>query len=450
MSLEKFQDVLEYIPKEELITNPRNPRKHPENQIKAIRHSIKKYGIYRPVLIDDKNIILAGHGLVEAAMPGTLMPCIRFTNLSQEEKDALMISDNASAEMGETNEEVIKALLDSSQGLIDILGEIGIELKGIDVLSLEKELKLNPKNLADRFLIPPFSIFRGDKSDWIECKKALNYMIGDSGVRGGQKVYKTSDILGQLHKNAKNVSILDANLARILFNLFCPRGGRIIDPFAGSVQGGFIAGLYGFKYLGNELRQEQVDANNSLLKRQDLLSDDVKYIQGDGTEFYSPVKADMIFSCPPYFDLEKYSNSEQDISNMSFDGFMAAIKQSFANAYSYLNDDSFCCVVLGDIRDKKTGFYRSLIHKFVVAMEEIGFNLYNEAVLCDPTSTAALRAGKAFASNRKFIKVHQNIFIFFKGNPKNINQKFGNPTVIDTVLENYQINESEEEQENVE
>lgn len=143
MSLEFFKDRIEYIIAEDLIPNPQNPRKHSAEQIHALGQSIKKHGIYRPVLIDEDNIILAGHGLVLAASKKDTLPCVRFDNLSEDEKTALMIADNAIADMGETDSDLLKALLNSNPDILGNLDNLGINFDTIseDIINNSKEIE---------------------------------------------------------------------------------------------------------------------------------------------------------------------------------------------------------------------------------------------------------------------------------------------------------------------
>lgn len=61
----------------------------------------------------------------------------------------------------------------------------------------------------------------------------------------------------------------------------------------------------------------------------------------------------MFFSCPPYYDLEVYSDDARDASNQgTYEEFLSILDTSFGKAVKALKDDSFAVVVVGDIRDK--------------------------------------------------------------------------------------------------
>jgi len=85
-----------YRPIEKLKPYERNPRKHPQSQIKELEASIKKFGFCVPILIDSKNRMITGHGRVIAAknLGHVEVPCVIATHLSENERDMFVIADN--------------------------------------------------------------------------------------------------------------------------------------------------------------------------------------------------------------------------------------------------------------------------------------------------------------------------------------------------------------------
>jgi hypothetical protein len=122
---------------------------------------------------------------------------------------------------------------------------------------------------------------------------------------------------------------------------------------------------------------------------------------------------DLIFSCPPYADLEVYSDLEGDISNKNYDEFIRLYSEIISKSIKRLKKDSYAIFIVGDVRDKK-GFYRDFVSHTKKAFIEAGAGLYNEAVLLQPLGTAMLRATKIFEAGKKLIKVHENVLIFKK------------------------------------
>lgn len=223
--------------------------------------------------------------------------------------------------------------------------------------------------------------------------------------------------------NVQKQSIFDPVLCELMYKWFAPKNGSIIDPFAGGSVRGLVAESTGHKYTGVDLRQEQVDANNEQAEATDLWGPE--WICGDSVNIKELVgnrKYDMIFSCPPYADLEVYSDDPRDISTMEYDDFLNAYRTIIAHTLELLKNDRFAVFVVGDVRDKK-GFYRDFISDTKRAFIDAGALLYNEIIKVDPYASAGIRAASSMA-NRKVVKVHQNVLVFYKGNPNNIKSNF--------------------------
>lgn len=127
--------------------------------------------------------------------------------------------------------------------------------------------------------------------------------------------------------------------------------------------------------------------------------------------------ADFVFTCPPYHNLEKYSNHPLDLSNMNYSDFSEAYKEIIDISCRKLKDNRFAVFVVGDIRDSK-GAYRDFLGLTKEAFFNNGLCLYNESILLNQYGTAAMRAGKQFEAKRKTVKVHQNVLVFYKGDLK--------------------------------
>jgi len=109
---------------------------------------------------------------------------------------------------------------------------------------------------------------------------------------------------------------------------------------------------------------------------------------------------------------------------MSYEDFIKAYRSIIAKCVAMLKDNRFACFVVGDIRDKQ-GYYRNFVSDTISAFEDAGMRLYNEAILVTAVGSLPIRVGRAFQSNRKLGKTHQNVLIFYKGNPKNIKDIYG-------------------------
>jgi len=87
---------------DQLIPNPGNPKQHDSDQVDRIAESITAFGFNVPVLVDDDQRIVAGHGRVLAARQLGLeeVPTIALSHLDEHQKKAFMLADNRLAELG--------------------------------------------------------------------------------------------------------------------------------------------------------------------------------------------------------------------------------------------------------------------------------------------------------------------------------------------------------------
>ena len=135
-------------------------------------------------------------------------------------------------------------------------------------------------------------------------------------------------------------------------------------------------------------------------------------------------EADFVFSCPPYADLEVYSEDPADLSTLGYAEFRTAYAAIIAASCRLLKPDRFACFVVGDVRDR-AGFYYGFPWHTVQAFADAGLRLYNEAVLVTAAGSLLLRAGKQFTAARKLGKTHQNVLVFCKGDPRRATEAIG-------------------------
>lgn len=129
--------IIEEIAVGDLKASPRNARTHDERQIAQIRHSIQTFGFTNPALIDEMNVIIAGHGRLEAAKRQGLatVPTIRLSHLTEAQKRALMLADNKIALNAGWNIEILASELTDLSAMPEIdIGVIGFEVPEIDLV----------------------------------------------------------------------------------------------------------------------------------------------------------------------------------------------------------------------------------------------------------------------------------------------------------------------------
>lgn len=253
--------------------------------------------------------------------------------------------------------------------------------------AMQKQTK-DVGGLARRYVVSPFSVLDGRSGPWQDRKRQwLACGIGGEVQASGRKKDLTFSTSAWLAKTGAtgpigDTSVFDPVLTECLIEWFCPQAGQILDPFAGGPVRGYVASRLHRHYVGVELRQEQVDANQHCWTTIGKETPPPNWIQGDSKAVLPSLdlQADMILTCPPYGDLEVYSDDPADISHQAkqdHNHFIESYRAIIAAAASKLRNDSFAAVVIGDYRDKR-----------------------------------------GMVASRKLGRCHQTVLIFVKGDPR--------------------------------
>lgn len=455
----------------------RNARTHSDAQIEQIARSLDQFGWTNPILVDADMGIIAGHGRWRAARKRERdrVPYIILDGLTDEQRRAYIIADNKLALNAGWDDRLLQLELGELQAAKFDLSFTGFDLADLQARSAAKA---SAGSLALRFGVPPFSVLNAREGWWQDRKAAWLSLGIESEVGRGENLLRMSDTIlepnpakrGRLpydptvvgdrdkirgtpgdvpgglaygemsmHDGAERTitgtSVFDPVLCELAYRWFCPPGGFVLDPFAGGSVRGIVAEKLGRQYIGIDLRQEQVDANLAQRAKICGTPDYPCWIVGDSqalaksstVEGVVPeeFQADFVFSCPPYGDLEVYSDDEADLSTMSWEEFCVAYRNIILGAVDHLKSDRFACFVVGDFRDKRTGLYRDFPALTTDAFRVAGASLYNEAILVTAVGTLSIRAARQFEVSRKLGKTHQNVLVFCKGDPVKATQAIG-------------------------
>jgi len=263
-------------------------------------------------------------------------------------------------------------------------------------------------------MITPFSVLDTRTKEWKKRKEHWITTYGIQSELGREDIESKS----QFWESTSNVSIFDPVLCELMYDWFVPKGGKILDPFAGGSVRGIVAEEMGYHYDGIELSSNQIHANQKQ-------SNKPNWILGDSDKklFLLEQEYDFVWTCPPYYDLEVYSDDKDDLSNMSEGSFDDKLDKIIYKSTTKLKSNRFFGIVVSEVRNPSTtgnysiGNYRKLVSKTIGMCERHGLKFYNDIVLFNSQHQAS-RVGKTyFDRNRKIPSVHQNILIFVKGNP---------------------------------
>lgn len=296
-----------------------------------------------------------------------------------------------------------------------------------------------PSLLAERFFVPPFSVLNA-REGWWQDRKWAWIAQGIKGEVGREAVGKSSwndlslnpraaESTAKIAAVGDGPTIFDPVLTELTYRWFCPPSGQIIDPFAGGSVRGIVASVLGYRYWGCDLRPEQIAANEEQAAR--ITPDNPPvWVCGDALdEAQNAPAADFVFSCPPYLNLERYSDDPRDLSTMADLQFLDVYGRIIGACIQKLHADRFACFVVGDVR-AQSGYYRNFVSDTIAAFQLAGAMLYNEAILVTQVGSLPIRVTKQFEVSRKLGKTHQNVLVFCKGNPKRavqaLSEKEGN------------------------
>lgn len=218
-------------------------------------------------------------------------------------------------------------------------------------------------------------------------------------------------------------SIFDPVLAELAYRWFSPVDGLVLDPFAGGSVRGIVASLLSRRYVGVDLSEAQVEANQEQMA---LCNPECEpeWIVGDAAILsevlsgagYSGEDFDFMLTCPPYADLERYSDDPRDLSTMPYEQFREVLGAVIAQACQRLKEDRFACLVIGDARDADGLLYGLPAH-CVQMFEDAGLRLYNDAILVTAVASLPVRVRKQFVASRKLGRTHQYVQVYVKGDP---------------------------------
>lgn len=391
-----------------------NPRTIDKKEFAGLVKSLQTFGLVDPIIINSDNTVIGGHMRLKAAkqLGFTTVPVVRL-HLDKRAERKLNVVLNSQAISGRYDELKLAELLEEFK-LDDDYAELRLNV--IEPLDLSEGQK---GSLADRFGLPPFSILNSVAGEWQERKKVWLQLIQDKGESRKGTLGSEDGLLGGINSG---VSILDPVLAELMVRWFGLKGGMAFDCFAGDSVFGYVAAYNGMHFTGIELRKEQAELNQQRVDKDKLPAE---YICDDALNMDKHIadnSIDLFFSCPPYADLEVYSDLPNDLSNMSHEDFFKVYATALANTYRKLKPNRFAVVVTSEVRNKQ-GAYISLVPKTIQLMQEAGYTYYNELILVNAVGTLPQRVARSMRT-RKIGRRHQNILVFYKGELKQIKDNY--------------------------
>ena len=291
-------------------------------------------------------------------------------------------------------------------------------------------------SLADKYLLCPTTVLNKRDPKWATLRRkwlklGIKSEVGrdsmfmnfsgskDKDILKGKEGWSenTKKMVEQMgaFSGANGISIFDPVVCEIIYKWFCPDGGLILDPFAGGSVRGIVSNYLGYKYTGIELREEQCVSNREQAIEILDVNNQPQWYCGDSEQVLDAkwnIEFDLLFSCPPYMNLEVYSNLPEDLSNMNDEAFITKYNSIIDKSCKLVKRGGYAVFVVGDLRDNK-GYQKDFTGITKQAFIKAGMKLYNELILVEPVGTKAMTLERGF-KNGKLAKVHQNVYIFKK------------------------------------
>lgn len=291
------------------------------------------------------------------------------------------------------------------------------------------------------------NVWNSVKGDWLRLKSEWRERIEAAGVATGvpNPAFATREGCWQGEQGMANVvtkdptkagkeegrahngnaSVLDPVACEVIARFFMPKDGkRVYNPFGGGVQFGYVSGACGYEYVASEIRQNQCDANNKLCSE----FDSVKWVQSDSATFDPDGMFDLVFTCPPYYKVERYVDYDglapagEINSAPTYEEFRDLLFTGYKKAIEHLKDGCFFVVMTGDSRDKKGAYYCSE-SETELFFKSHGLSVYNKIVYLESEFTRLAHAKKTLHM-RKFPKREQKIIVAYKGSIASIKDRF--------------------------
>ena len=202
----------------------RNVRLHNEAQLDAIYKSVKMFGQFRPVIVDEKNVILAGNGLTQACEKHgeTEIEVYRMKNLTEIQKKKLMLADNKVFTLGYDNHDIMMEMIKEFDG--------DFEIPGFDASTLN-DLFGNQSDVEEK--IQGFGILtEQEKEDMAKARENKEKRI-EEAVASFMNPEKSEDAEEENHSRPAEITKTEAvDLGKgkdtTKYSLLCPHcGGRI-------------------------------------------------------------------------------------------------------------------------------------------------------------------------------------------------------------------------------
>lgn len=244
---------------------------------------------------------------------------------------------------------------------------------------------------------------------------SLWYVVKDKKLL----LFMHDDMADDTYAKGAPLSQFNPTVAERIIKYWSEPGDKILDPFSGRTRC-MCAYNLDRHYTGYEISPKVFNYLNEKMAVQKRLvaktNINITLVNSDSRTMPHREEFDLIFSCPPYFDVEDYNKlyEEQLTGQMGsvhkYEEFMVMYEDVIKKCYNALKKDKYCVWVVGDIRRDKQliPFATDTINIF----RKIGFKMH-DIVINELNSLSILGIG-CCAENKYTAKKHEYILVFKK------------------------------------
>lgn len=284
------------------------------------------------------------------------------------------------------------------------------------------ESALQEFSLKERFGDVPTTIMEFDKDP--ELMRLIEYDDFDEDVK---KVKRRASEDPNKTQFTMKFSTYNPTEAKFIVDYYTEPDYHILDPFMGRYTRPIISLYMGRRYTGFDTCGKTVEGNREALQQKfpDMNEgSDWTLHHGSGTDLHpyggQENVFDAVFSCPPYYDIEKYSGEGKDLSHMDDDRFDEEIQKMFYNLRPLIktsdyDEERFHPVIfkVGSQRKRDKGLVNDMQYKFKKMAFEADFVLHDIIYSRNRTPLKFFDANKSY-KKRKVVKDFETILVFLK------------------------------------
>ena len=265
------------------------------------------------------------------------------------------------------------------------------------VLPIEESIAVK-----EQFGFLPLSIIKPTKESKSKWKEAY---FSDNEI----DIRKLSS--GYTEDGIQKMSEFHAGVAENILRYWSMRGSVVVDPFAGRVTRAMVTTKLERQYIGYEITPNTYKRSLNHFKKHNV---NPTLHNGDGTKLGNTKDntADLVFTCPPYFNIEQYESCDNQLSDIrDYDTFMDSMGECVSNVKRVLKEGAWAIFVVADFRigGELKSFSSDLIQKF----KDNDMIHWDTIIMENISPFASLQIHKVNCK-RYTSKIHEYILVFRK------------------------------------